>query len=339
MTTSPIRPKVSVLVLTYDHEKYIRQALESALLQKTAWEYEVVVAEDCSRDRTAQLVREVSEINPGRIRILMRERNLGLVRNFCDAYAACRGEYVAILEGDDFWQDSEKLQRMVEVLDEDPRLSFAFHDVRLSFDDGRELNECCPSTLKSRFAIEDFIAHNPVPNCSALVFRHGLINEFPTWFSRQSYYDWPLHVLHLERGPAAYLREALSTYRVHKGGAWHGASSAYRVEKLAEIFRALNEHLDFRYNSVFELNEKFWRVQFENEDLLKKLADAGDLRLQLEEFEQVRQKLSEVESDRRRLQEIDRRNAEVLRSRSYRMARAFSGLQTKMSGLLRLNFR
>jgi glycosyltransferase involved in cell wall biosynthesis len=261
------KPKASVLVLTYNHERFIRTALQSALTQKTNFSFEVIVADDCSTDQTPAIVTRIAGENPGRIRILTRPANLGICRNFVDAYHACRGEFVAILEGDDDWHDREKLETLVAALETRPDCSFAFHNVRLLFEDGREEAGCCPPEVRPELRLRDFVAHNFVPNCSALVYRNRLIDRFPDWFTALSYYDWPLHVLHLGHGPALYLKAPYSTYRIHSGGAWHGAGTQYRLEKLLEIFDSLNRHLDFAYDTTFRLNANFWRVQTENERL------------------------------------------------------------------------
>src|SRR4051812_35384727 len=109
------QPKVSVLVLTYDHEKYIEEALQSVLRQETSLSYEIVVAEDCSTDRTLQKIQMTAKAHPDLFRILPRKKNLGICRNFADAYMECRGEYVAILEGDDYWHHTHRLQRHVNI--------------------------------------------------------------------------------------------------------------------------------------------------------------------------------------------------------------------------------
>src|SRR5262249_55142321 len=142
------RPKVTVLVLAYNHERYIASALAGALSQKTRFDFEVLVADDCSTDATAAVVAAHARAHPGRIRLLPRDRNLGICGNFTDAYRACRGEYVAILEGDDEWHDPRKLEALVAALDRRPDCSFAFHDVRLRFEDGREQETCCPKHVR-----------------------------------------------------------------------------------------------------------------------------------------------------------------------------------------------
>ncbi len=301
----PSNPKVSVLVLTYDHEKYIDQALLGALRQKARFDFEIVIADDCSRDQTPQKVQALARAHPDRIRVLPRSRNLGIVGNFMDAYAACNGEYVAILEGDDVWHDPRKLQRLVNVLDRRRKLTFVFHNVRLLFEDGREQEGCCPASLKPLYHLRDFVANNYVPNCSAVLFRHRLIPHFPEWFARLSYYDWPLHILHLQHGPAAYLSQTLSTYRIHGGGAWHGASHGYRLHKLLEIFHHVNEHLNFRYDAALRLNGDYWRLRTENEAL------------------------------RQQLDELSRHHHGLLGSRAFKMARILCGVKNWSARVVR----
>src|ERR1017187_10207934 len=98
----PATPKVSVLMITYNHEKYIAQAIESVLMQKTNFPFELVIGEDCSTDGTGAIVAEYSRKYPEIIRAHLRERNLGALENFRALFRACRGKYLALLEGDDY---------------------------------------------------------------------------------------------------------------------------------------------------------------------------------------------------------------------------------------------
>src|SRR3954451_17918743 len=97
--------KVSALIITYNQEKFIEQAVRSALMQKVNFPYEIVIGEDCSTDGTRDIVRRLAEENPGRIRAILREKNLGMHLNHRATHAACTGQYLAILEGDDYWTD------------------------------------------------------------------------------------------------------------------------------------------------------------------------------------------------------------------------------------------
>ena len=275
-------PKVSILVLTYNHERYIEQALEGALRQRTQFDFELVIADDCSHDRTPDLVKAFVQSYPRQCRVLPREKNLGLCKNFADAYSACRGEYVAILEGDDIWHEPHKLQCLADILDDRSDCSFVFHNVKLLFEDGREQASCCPPSVKSELSLLDFVADNFVPNCSAIMFRNKLVRRFPDWFLRLSYYDWPLHILHLQHGLALYLSEPLSTYRIHGASAWHGATKSHQLAGLLDIFHEINRHLGFQYDSILRLNGNFRKLQSENEQLRCRLQEVEKQQRNLE---------------------------------------------------------
>ena len=113
-------PKVSVLMITYNHEKLIAQAIDSVLMQKTEFPFELVIGEDCSTDGTRAVVLEYSRKYPGIIRAHLRERNLGALENGRDVFRASRGKYLAVLEGDDYWTSPEKLQVRADLLDKHP---------------------------------------------------------------------------------------------------------------------------------------------------------------------------------------------------------------------------
>src|SRR6266702_1500393 len=109
--------KLSVLMITYNHEKYIAQALDSVLMQEVDSNYEIVIGEDCSTDNTRKIVLDYQRKYPNKIRALLPDKNLGMLWNFVATYEACQGKYVAILEGDDYWSSPVKLQKQVDFLD------------------------------------------------------------------------------------------------------------------------------------------------------------------------------------------------------------------------------
>lgn len=108
---------VSVVVLTYNHEQYIRKALDSILMQEINFKYEIVLGDDCSTDETRTILRAYEKDYPGIFKIIYREKNIGTTKNLYDVFMHCEGKYIAQLEGDDFWIDSYKLQNQVEFLE------------------------------------------------------------------------------------------------------------------------------------------------------------------------------------------------------------------------------
>ena len=113
-------PLVSVHMITYNHEKYIAQAIESALMQKTNFDYEIVIGEDCSTDKTRKIVDTYAKKYPDKIKLILNEKNIGMIPNFIKTLNMCRGKYIAMLEGDDYWTDPYKLQKQVDFLETNP---------------------------------------------------------------------------------------------------------------------------------------------------------------------------------------------------------------------------
>src|ERR1035438_4784180 len=130
--------KVSVLIITYNHEKYIAQAIESVLMQKTDFRYELIIGEDCSTDGTGEIVREYGRKRPEIVHAPLRERNIGARRNFRRIFAAARGKYIALLEGDDYWTSPQKLQAQADLLDAHPETSLCGHRSVWHYENGAQ---------------------------------------------------------------------------------------------------------------------------------------------------------------------------------------------------------
>ncbi len=120
-------PVVSVHMITYNHEPYIRQAIEGVMMQKTDFKFELVIGEDCSQDKTREICFEYQKKYPDKIRVLWWHENvLKLGGNGRRTRAHCRGEFIAFCEGDDYWIDPLKLQKQVDVMRKYPNVGFCF---------------------------------------------------------------------------------------------------------------------------------------------------------------------------------------------------------------------
>lgn len=124
-------PLASVCMITYNHAPYIAQAIEGVLQQKTSFPFELVIGEDCSTDRTRDVVLQYQKQNPERVHVILPDRNLGLVKNFSQTEAACRGQYIAYCEGDDYWHHAEKLQTQVDFLERNPEYALTHSNAHL----------------------------------------------------------------------------------------------------------------------------------------------------------------------------------------------------------------
>jgi glycosyltransferase involved in cell wall biosynthesis len=184
-----------VLVITYNHERFVERAVRSVLSQKADFEYEIIVGEDCSTDETRVVLNRLDADFQGRLRLLYRERNLGPARNFHGAYAECRGDYVAYLDGDDYWIDPAKLRKQVALLDADPGCALCYHPTRYVGADGEPIGYVHPhETTPNQPTIDDLFRSNLINPCSAVV-RRAAVRELPDWMLRVVPGDWPLFLL------------------------------------------------------------------------------------------------------------------------------------------------
>ena len=121
--------KVSVIMLAYNIENYIEIAIKGVLSQKTDYPVELIIGEDRSTDRTYEICKRYQEKYPELITVIRHEKNLGYQRNYMETYKHCRGEYVAVCDGDDYWFDRRKLQRATDFLDTHSQFAICFHRV------------------------------------------------------------------------------------------------------------------------------------------------------------------------------------------------------------------
>jgi glycosyltransferase involved in cell wall biosynthesis len=259
------QPAVSVLILSFNQESYILQALRGLSRQRVDFTMEVVVADDCSHDRTAQIIGKWAKGSGLPTRFLPRPKNLGVAANFVDAVAQCRGRYVAILEGDDYWTDRRKLSKQYRYLQAHSGCTSCFHPVRLLFDDGRYENWTPLPGTKPELQFLDVLQQNYVPNCSTLMFRNDPADRLPEWLGELRYYDWVLHVCNAHRGNLAFLAEVMSVYRVRARGAWHGASKAHQAREVIRILDHLNEYYGGKYHALLAERKSVWQAQLSRE--------------------------------------------------------------------------
>lgn len=125
------RIKVSVAIITYNHEHYIEQAIRSVLEQNVPFSYELIIGDDASKDKTPDIIKKIYEEYPDIIVPILREKNIGMAKNSMDVISKCKGEYIAFLEGDDYWIDRKKLNKQVNFLDAHKDYSAYYHNARV----------------------------------------------------------------------------------------------------------------------------------------------------------------------------------------------------------------
>ena len=234
-------PKVSVLMITYNQEKYIAQAVQSALDQTTDFDYEIVIGEDCSTDRTREILQDFERQSPNVIRLLQHETNLGGTANFHATWANCRGEYVAILEGDDYWTDFSKLQLQADALDQHPDWSSCFHRARIVYESGNAPVLFPDDDYTRNCSFSDLLDHNFIATATVM-FRQGLYDSFPDVFLQLPHQDWPLHLLNAEHGMIGYLDRTMAVFRKHTAGQWSAMTETKQWLEIFKLYDAFEDH-------------------------------------------------------------------------------------------------
>jgi glycosyltransferase involved in cell wall biosynthesis len=267
--------KLSVLIMTYNHAKFIAKAIDSALMQETSFNYEIIISEDCSTDGTREIVKEYKRKFPDRIRVLLSEKNLHsnavVARGIHDA----RGEYIALLDGDDYWLSPDKLQKQADFLDHHMDCSMCFHNAKAFNEENKEDEWNWTSPDQKEFStLEDLWRGNFIATCSTM-FRNNLFEKIPQWYD--SFFpitDWPLYILIAEHGKIGYVNEVLGAYRLHAGGLYSPYSVKQKLKKTLDFYRRINQYLNYKYNKViktaisiyfYEWTEEYYkRREFKN---------------------------------------------------------------------------
>lgn len=167
-------PLVSVCMTTYNHEKYISQAIESVLGQRTTFAVEVVVGEDCSTDSTLAVCRKYEEQYPDRVRVVASESNIGMHRNYRRTIEACRGKYIAMLDGDDWFSDMDKLQIQVEQLEKSGAAMCYTRSERR----GEDGSSVIYPEGRLHISFEDMLRLNTAENCTTVALKERILEYY-----------------------------------------------------------------------------------------------------------------------------------------------------------------
>lgn len=246
--------KVSVLVVTYNHEKFIREAIESILMQKHDFNMEIVIADDYSTDGTLSIIKEYQAKYPELFKILMSTGNVGITQNYKRGFQSCEGEYIAVLEGDDYWTSPKRLSKMIQFLDNNKGCSMAFN--RFIVDDmkTRRFN-IQPWPVNGEYqliTVSDLVVDNIIGNFSTCIYRNEIVRKIPESLFDMKVYDWMYNIVTAQFGLIAYIPEVMSVYRLHVNGTW---TQKTQEEKNSDIIASIdqyNKYLNYVYDSEFQ---------------------------------------------------------------------------------------
>ncbi|SER60067.1 glycosyltransferase [Salisediminibacterium halotolerans] len=217
--------KVSINCITYNHALYVRDALDSFLMQRTTFPFEVLIHDDASTDGTAEIIESYRQAHPEIIKPYVQRVNQysrGNVHLDIDFNVSrAEGEYIAICEGDDYWSDPDKLQKQIDLLEADPELIMTCHAASKRTENGAFVEDVRPYPTSRLIDPADLITNTgDWIATNSMVVRRRLYDELPAFYRISPVGDYALQLLAAARGKAYYLDEMLSVYRVGQPGSW-----------------------------------------------------------------------------------------------------------------------
>jgi glycosyltransferase involved in cell wall biosynthesis len=224
-------PTVSVVMITYKHEKYIEQAVEAILMQECDFKVEVIIADDCSPDNTASIITKIIKNHPNGnwVKYTTHQKNKGMIPNFIWDLQQAKGKYIALCDGDDYWIDPLKLQKQVDFLEGNEEYNISvghykyYYEKTKVFKNSSELfNVNKPLTLKNH------IAYN-FGHTSTFVFRNNF--SIPEWINGVQAGDQTVFILACGEGKIKYFKDFFSVYRINNGSISFNTKAKIAKEK------------------------------------------------------------------------------------------------------------
>jgi glycosyltransferase involved in cell wall biosynthesis len=262
-------PQISVLLLTYNHEKYISQAINSVLNQITNFGYEILIGDDCSTDKTSEIVEEFAEKNQAKIKLIRSKENVGSIQNEKRLFEAAKGKYIAFLEGDDFWTDPYKLQKQFDFLESNPEYGLVHGDVNHYNEKENKTyfsyNRSNGIKISDGMIFEKIIIPSHIIKTMTTCFRRDLVERFfdynvaieRSW----ALTDLPLWIDISKHSKVKYFDEVLATYRLRLESASR-SSELIKQFKFQESVFDVFDHYTQKYHCSKEIVKAIDKYKF-----------------------------------------------------------------------------
>lgn len=255
---------VSIICNTYNHEPYISDAIESFLMQETNFNYEILIHDDASTDKTVEIIEKYEKQFPEIIKPIYQKKNqysLGEQILLINSKRAI-GKYFAICEGDDYWTDSNKLQKQFDFLENNPEYSLCVHASKMVDEkSNNKINDMRPSRFNKEFIIEEIIeGGGGLFATNSMFYRSDMGENRPNFFyeNKSSFGDYQLMILLAIIGKIYYIDEFMSIYRYNVPGSWSTRNLAdaiklsNHIEELNNMLDEVNNYTRYEYDNIIQ---------------------------------------------------------------------------------------
>lgn len=269
------KKKLNVVLVTYNQAKFIRQTLESVLNQQTVFNYNIIVADDCSTDDTVSIIKQMEQQTEIPFVYLPNDHNLGIMQNYKRAFEVCDAEYIAIMEGDDLWTDKLRLQKHIYFLDGHWECAMSFNQyVVKNFEEGTAfIQPKFPDSKDKKYFKyldgHDLAYTNYIGNFSTCVYRSSVLKSLPEQMFSMKGYDWLTNIMVSRMGYVACLIQPMSIYRVHSHGTWSSQNDKEKNLAIIEAIEIYDEYTDKEFTSEFAAHKLRLRMQLQTGKLYK----------------------------------------------------------------------
>lgn len=257
---SSITNLLSVGVRTYNQERFVAQALDGVLMQKTSFSFEIIVSDDCSTDGTRDILLKYQREYPDKIRLILGEKNVGGPRNLRRVIESSTAKYITCLDGDDYYTDKYKLQKQVEFLEENERYAACFHNVVNLYDKTGARSLFLPLDFPEVVDAKDVISKKWFLPIHSVVMRRKFI-AFPEWYEKVMNDDYVVDLSVAMHGPFHYMSDVMAVYRHHE------ANTSIQYQNMVLINSQLSRILE-GFSSIYPTS---YKVLFETR--IKQLQD------------------------------------------------------------------
>ena len=253
MINSIPAPRITVLLISYNHAKYVAKSLESILRQRVDEAFNIVVADDGSSDETLKIISDIALNHPHiSFTYLDHSLNLGITRNYQRAFKACQGEYVAIMEGDDYWISPLKLAAQRDFLDAHWECDLCSVNYLVYEEERYQFSpRVPPASGHILVGARDLIADNLVGNFSTCMYRRSALNSLPEEVFEIRSYDWAINICIGRNGLIGFLKEPMSVYRIHGAGTWSLLTQSEKLQVQLELIPAYDKLTGKTFHAEF----------------------------------------------------------------------------------------